>query len=353
MNNDNGGDAASVLATVLRDLDLVDERLRATVNESGAMAVTVAGHLIAAGGKRLRPMLTMASTRAVHGQHPETPIDPRSVAAAVAVELLHVGSLYHDDVIDEAPTRRSKPSANAKWGNLRAVLGGDLLLALSAIMAAELGQLESQILSRTLLSLCEGQLLESRDTFDLGRTREAYFQAILGKTASLFCSSCLLGGLQTDASDTELSALADFGRQLGKAFQIVDDVLDLLGDPKKLGKEVGSDIRQGVYTLPLLLYMDRGLVLADEIRREIEELAIEQVVRRLRESGDVNRALSYADALADAAREIAATVKQPTLLHAMVDLVMEPVADFPRNGGDVDADDLAAALSFGDAHDSW
>ena len=173
----------------------------------------------------------------------------------VSVELVHLGSLYHDDVMDDALTRRGVESVNARWGNLVAILAGDFLLARASEIAAGLGTEVAGLLAATIADLCEGQVRELTKIFDVARSEEAYLQAIEGKTAALMSASCRIGALTAQLPRTSVDALTVYGQRLGMVFQIVDDVLDVVCTDEQLGKPAGNDLVTGVYTLPVIRAM--------------------------------------------------------------------------------------------------
>ena len=208
----------------------------------------IAGHLIGAGGKRLRPALVVACARACGGRD----VSDRVIQGGVSVELVHLGSLYHDDVMDDAQYRRGVESVNARWGNLVAILAGDFLLARASEIAASLGTEVAGLLARTISQLCEGEVGQLRYAFNPDRPEEAYFASIGGKTASLMSASARIGGLVAGAPPDWVDALTSYGRALGMAFQIWDDVLDLTSTDGHLGKPAGHDMVEGTYTLPVL-----------------------------------------------------------------------------------------------------
>ena len=175
-----------------------------------------------------------------------------AVTGGAAVELVHLGSLYHDDVIDEAETRRGVPSVNARWSNIVAILAGDYLLAQASALAASLGADVAALLAATIGELCRGQVLELQYLFDADRTEDSYLSAIEGKTASLMATACRVGGMVSNVSADTLDALTQFGQHLGMCFQVVDDVLDVTRTEAELGKPVGNDVHEGVYTLPVI-----------------------------------------------------------------------------------------------------
>lgn len=233
------------------DLQRVEAALDAAVHADDPLLGSVAAHLLGAGGKRLRPTLTLCAAYAARGA--AAPAHEDAVTGAAAVELVHLGSLYHDDVIDEAATRRGVPSVNARWSNIVAILAGDFLLAQASRLAASLGAEVAGLLAATIGELCRGQVLELQHAFDAGRSEESYYAAIDGKTAALTATACRIGGMVSDVTPPTLDALTRFGQHLGMCFQIVDDVLDVTGSEAELGKPAGNDLHEGVYTLPVIL----------------------------------------------------------------------------------------------------
>jgi heptaprenyl diphosphate synthase len=208
----------------------------------------VTTHLLAAGGKRLRPVLALAT--ATFGAGEATQED---LLGAVAVELVHLASLYHDDVMDEATVRRNVESVNARFGNLVAIVAGDFLLARSAEIAAGLGTEIAGLLAATLGELCQGQVAEVHSAFQVDRSQDDYSKAIAGKTASLMSTSCRIGALTGGLPRTQVEAFSTFGRCFGMVFQVRDDILDVVGTEAELGKPAGQDLAEGIYTLPVLL----------------------------------------------------------------------------------------------------
>ncbi|MCZ7529923.1 MAG: polyprenyl synthetase family protein [Acidimicrobiia bacterium] len=232
------------------DMERVEAALRHNISADGRILDDAAGHLVTAGGKRLRPTLTLCSAYAATDG--DRPVSDDAVTGAAAVELVHLGSLYHDDVIDEAATRRGVASVNARWSNIVAILAGDFLLARASELAASLGADVAGLLAATIGELCSGQVLELQHLFDIDRTEDSYVSAIEGKTASLMATACRIGGMVTDLDSDDLDAVTEFGRHVGMCFQIVDDVLDLTGTDEALGKPAGQDLTEGIYTLPVI-----------------------------------------------------------------------------------------------------
>ncbi len=269
----------------------VESRLRAVAAGPGGRLAELALHGVEAGGKRLRPTLVLCSAMTVGGCDA---VSERVIDAATAVELLHLASLYHDDVLDSAPLRRDRPSANALWGNHAAVLGGDVLLAHAYRVAASLGDGELRRLAHTLTALCAGQIAESAARFDHSRAPAEYDASIRGKTATLLSTSCWLGAMTAGATPVAAEALACFGMELGVAFQIVDDVLDLYGHGHPIGKPAGSDLREGIFTLPVLMALQRDPALAELLVEGIDEAGVAEVARRVRAAGADRRAVGLA-----------------------------------------------------------
>jgi len=256
-------------------LGRVEEGLRGAVQSPQPFLTQVAAHLSLAGGKRLRPALLLAAaTAAGGGVAPD-----EAVLGGIAVELVHMGSLYHDDVIDEASSRRGVQSANARWGNLVAVLAGDFLLAQASQIAAKLGAEVVETLATTISRLCEGEMCQLQYSFATTRPEHSYTEAISLKTASLMSASTRVGALVARADQGEVEALARFGHAFGMAFQIWDDVRDLLCTEEELGKPAGHDMVEGTYTLPVLRALtDRtvGTELAHLLGQPLDEPTLEK-----------------------------------------------------------------------------
>ncbi|WP_334143924.1 polyprenyl synthetase family protein [Rhabdothermincola sp.] len=244
------------LPVLQADLARVEEELVASVRSEDPFLTEVASHLIRAGGKRVRPAFTVTAA-GIRGPQLE-PAAQEVILGAVSVELVHLGSLYHDDVMDDATTRRTVESVNARWGNLKAILAGDYLLAKASEIAASLGTEVAGLLASTIGRLCEGQVLELQHTFDVARTETAYLASIEGKTASLLATACRVGGLVAGLPRDDVEHLTSFGRDFGMAFQIVDDVLDVVATDEELGKPAGHDLLEGVYTLPVIRTLAEG-----------------------------------------------------------------------------------------------
>lgn len=264
----------------------------------------ISSHLITAGGKRLRPLFTIASAAAFDADGVAMSDDV--VRGGVAVELVHIGSLYHDDVMDEAEMRRQVVSVNARWGNLRAILAGDYLLAKASEIAAELGVEVAGLLASTIAHLCQGQVAELRTLYQVDRTTEQYFPSIEGKTASLYSAACRIGGIVSEQPREVIDGLTEFGRLYGMAFQIVDDVLDCIATDEMLGKPAGNDLIEGVYSLPVIYTLagDEGDQLRSLLLAGITEqnrFAALDIVRR---GSGIDQALDQAQGYIDDAKSV-------------------------------------------------
>jgi heptaprenyl diphosphate synthase len=284
------------------ELVRVEAALSASVQAEDPHLTELASHLIQAGGKRLRPALAVAVGACVQG----LPVTDEVVLGGVSVELVQVGSLYHDDVMDEAETRRGVESVNHRFGNLRAILSGDYLLAKASEIAAGLGTEVAGLLAATIGHLCEGQVRELQTVFDVGRTEDAYAASIAGKTASLFAAACRIGGIVGGLDRPAIDAVTAYGHAYGMAFQVVDDVLDVVATEEQLGKPSGHDMAEGIYTLPVI----RALAVGDDAATELRELLgrpltedteIERARKLVRAGGAIDEAVAAARAYGDQA----------------------------------------------------
>jgi geranylgeranyl pyrophosphate synthase len=289
------------------DLVRIEDALRGSVRTDDDYLTEIATHLITAGGKRLRPVLAVAVARTAAADATD-----EVVLGGVSVELVHLGSLYHDDVMDEAETRRGIESVNARWGNLQAILAGDFLLSRASEIAASLGTEVAGLLAGTIGRLCHGQIGELRTTFQLGRTEEAYLSSIEGKTASLFATACRIGAIVGGLPRPAVEAATSYGHAFGMAFQIADDVLDLTATEAQLGKPAGHDLVEGVYTLPVIRTIASGGAVAEELTdllgKPIDGPELDKALALVRSNGGVRAAVSVARGYADRAAEAAASL---------------------------------------------
>ncbi len=283
------------------DLVRVEDRLNHAVRAEDRFLGDVAGHLLGAGGKRLRPALSLCAGYAARGAG--GPASAEVVTGGSAVELVHLGSLYHDDVIDEAETRRGVPSVNARWSNIVAILAGDYLLAQASSLAASLGADVAGLLASTIGELCRGQVLELQHLFDPDRSEESYLSAIEGKTASLMATACRIGAMVSEVSADTLDALTQFGHHLGMCFQVVDDVLDVTATEAVLGKPTGNDVHEGVYTLPVIYALAGSGELRALLGRKLEWTDVRQAVDLIATAEVVDASMTVARTHATKASE--------------------------------------------------
>ena len=314
------------------DLDRVNALIIERMDSPVVLIPQLAGHIVAAGGKRMRPMLTLATAR-LCGYQPEAGERPRHVALATAVEFIHTATLLHDDVVDASDLRRGLATANAVWGNKPSVLVGDFLFSRAFLLMVDDGSLEVlRILSTASAAIAEGEVLQLLTSNDTTTDEAAYLQVIGAKTAELFAAASRLGPVVADRPPAEADALESYGRNLGVAFQLVDDALDYSARQAELGKTVGDDFRDGKITLPIILAFARA---DDEERifwkrtledQEHEEGDLEHAIELLRKHGTVaetiERARQYG-ALARAALAPFRDCPEKEALDALIDFSIE------------------------------
>ena len=290
------------LAPVKSDLDAVGQRLLSELADPVARNVV---YLITAGGKRLRPALTLLCGACGPSSNRAALID-----AATAVELIHTATLIHDDIIDQSMVRRAQPSFHAKWGTERAVLMGDYLYATSFSLLARLNHpAVMQVMATVCQQLCRGELREVDARFRLDLTEAEYFDIIRDKTASLVAGCCQSGAMLGGCDDDTVRRLTTFGMNFGMAFQIIDDCLDLTGDQGQLGKSILSDLDKGALSLPMIyLTQTMSVPARDQLFAPLREHATDpaflaDVAKAAESSGAIAKAHARAHSLVQAARE--------------------------------------------------
>ncbi len=248
-------------ADVQAGLAAVEEGLLEATKSEVPFITEAAQHLVRAGGKRFRPLLVMLAAQ--FGD----PYAPGIVPSAVVVELTHLATLYHDDVMDEAAVRRGVDSANTRWGNSVAVLTGDFLFARASHILADLGPEAVRVQAEAFERLVTGQILETAGPQDGRDPVEHYLDVLSGKTGSLVAVSCRFGAMMSGADETVVDVLTQYGERLGVAFQLADDVLDIASDSHESGKTPGTDLREGIPTMPVLRLRERAerLGLAEDV----------------------------------------------------------------------------------------
>jgi len=274
---------AALDALTSEDLKAVNALILRAMESPVTLIPQLASHIIAAGGKRLRPMLTLAAAR-MCGYAGE-----RHIGLAACVEFIHTATLLHDDVVDESALRRGAESANAIWGNEASVLVGDFLFSRSfELMVADGSLPVLAVLSQASSVIAEGEVLQLTTNNDVETSETAYQEVIRSKTAKLFSAACRIGALVAERPKVEEEALEAYGMNLGITFQLIDDVLDYSASQAKLGKTIGDDFREGKITLPVILAFRRG----DEAEREFWRRTMERLDQN---AGDLERATQLMD----------------------------------------------------------
>ncbi len=260
-----------LLALCAEDMARVDREILARMRSPVSLIPELANHLVGAGGKRMRPLLTVAAARLCGYGSPD---DDRHVKLATCVEFIHSATLLHDDVVDVSTLRRGKPTANSVWGDKASVLVGDFLFTRAFELMVDVGSLDILgVLSRASSTIAEGEVLQLVTQRDSSTPEATYLEVIKAKTAKLFAAAAEVGAMVAGCNGAERVALESFGMNLGIAFQLVDDALDYAGREAKLGKSVGDDFREGKITLPVILAFLRGGRVDREFwRRTIERL---------------------------------------------------------------------------------
>ncbi|QGZ95801.1 polyprenyl synthetase family protein [Terricaulis silvestris] len=308
-------------ALLAEDLAAVDALIHQHMTSPVGVIPNLATHLIDAGGKRIRPLITLAAARLLGGGGD----GPRKLAAAV--EFIHSATLLHDDVVDVSSMRRGKKSANVVWGNSASVLVGDFLFARSFNLMVETGDIQVlDILARAASVIAEGEVMQLAAANDAETSRERYMAIVAAKTAALFAAAARSGAVAAGRPGEEAAALDVYGRELGLAFQLVDDALDYGGLTATMGKNVGDDFREGKVTLPVVFARDAG--------DEAERVFWRRVMGGERTDDDFHRALSLMkrhNAIGltlEAAREHAAQAKA-ALKSLPANAYREALADLP------------------------
>lgn len=276
------------------DMQAVNEVIRIRLHSDVPLVNQIAEYIINAGGKRIRPQLVLliANAHQYQGSHHHE--------LAAVVEFIHTATLLHDDVVDESSLRRGRQTANALFGNAASVLVGDFLYSRAFQMMVAVDDIRvMRILSDATNVIAEGEVLQLLNMHDPDITEERYLQVIRSKTAKLFEAAAQLGALVAGASDTDIEAAAEYGRSLGTAFQLIDDVLDYSGNATEIGKNVGDDLREGKATLPLIFLMQNGTPQQRELVRACIENGDEQHFDDILSAITTSGALDYTRQEAD------------------------------------------------------
>jgi octaprenyl-diphosphate synthase len=313
---------AALVSLVEADLEACNRVIVARMDSPVALIPQLAAHIVAAGGKRLRPLLTLAAARLCG--YPNQGDGARHVDLAACVEFIHTATLLHDDVVDESQLRRGLASANAVFGNKASVLVGDFLFARAFQLMVDDGSLRVlAILSKAAATIAEGEVLQLVTQNDLSTTEARYLEVVQGKTAALFAAACQIGAVVASRPNEEEAALAEYGMNLGIAFQLVDDALDYVADQATLGKTIGDDFREGKITLPVLLAFDAG----DDVERAFWQRTIEtleqgdtdldRAMRLIADHGAIRLTLDRARCFAQAAKAALTVFPDSPIRHAL------------------------------------
>jgi len=309
----------SLFEPIRAELEVVEERLHQAVEVEDSQLREILRYILGSGGKRIRPALVVLASK-FHDSDVE-----QVLPLAAAVELLHTATLVHDDLLDGSVLRRGNPTLNANLGTGVAILMGDYLFARAADLAAATDSVPVvSIFARALMTICSGELKQVFDQGRSRRTKEDYYQSTYSKTASLFAASTEAGALLSGASPPTVQALRDYGHNLGMAFQIVDDILDFTGDEKELGKPIGSDLRQGTITLPLLLFLEThpevGVLPSIFEEEQGREERIQSLVDMVSDSSAIGSAREAAERFTVESKEAIQNLSPTEYRQVMLDL---------------------------------
>ena len=283
-----------LFAEIKNDLKKVEKELLNHVESDVDLLTETSSHLLKAGGKRLRPAFALLA-----GKFNVYKLE-KLMPLAVALELIHMASLVHDDVVDASMTRRGTPTVKANWGNKVSVHTGDFLFAKALLLVSTYDNpLISKVLAKVSVEMCQGEIQQIATSFDTEQNIKDYFYRIKRKTALLIAASCRLGATVSQAPDNEIKALSFYGHYLGMAFQITDDVLDLIGDTDEFGKQIGSDLRQGIITLPVIYAINNskhGKMLKELIKKPKKtDDEIAYAIKIIQDSGGIDKALEVSN----------------------------------------------------------
>lgn len=314
-----------LLEDIQADLKIVEEQLAKYVYSTSDMLTEASLHLFQAGGKRLRPAFAILA-----GKCCNTSLE-KLLPLAVALELIHMASLVHDDVIDNSMKRRGIATVKAKWGDKVSIHTGDYLFAKSLVLIAEYKNPRiSKVLADVSVEMCEGEIQQIATSYDLNQNLRDYFYRIRRKTAMLISASCQLGAIASDAEPKLERGLTKYGHYLGMAFQITDDILDMIADQKELGKPVGSDLRQGIITLPTIYALKNSKdahVLASLIQNKDKSCQdIDLAIRIIKDCGAIDYSFTVAHSFICKAKDQLKYVPSPTHRE-----VLAYLADFVQN----------------------
>jgi geranylgeranyl pyrophosphate synthase len=308
---------SEIYKPVQKDLKKVEQILEEITDAEFSLLAQLLIYTLKTGGKRVRSALTLLSGK-FYVYEPAL-----LVPMAAAIELLHTATLVHDDIVDNSPVRRGKPTVSRAWGQNSALLLGDYLFAKAGSLVAGTGNLRAvKLFSQTLMIISAGELKQTGVTFDTAKLRDYYFAWIGAKTACLFSASTESGAILSQAPEEAIQAISDYGHNLGMAFQIVDDVLDFIGEEDELGKPVGSDLREGTMTLPTILFVESypedKLIKNFFKKKDAEDVS--QAVAKIRDSRVIDDCLTLASEFCSKARRAAEKLPDNSARKSLIDL---------------------------------
>ncbi|XJZ26047.1 heptaprenyl diphosphate synthase component II [Bacillota bacterium Lsc_1132] len=274
------------------DIDIIENTLEETIRADSLLLRQTSLHTLQAGGKRIRPVFVLLGGKFGH-------YDIHVMKnVAVALELIHMASLVHDDVIDDAEIRRGKPTIKAKWGNRVAMYTGDYILALSLDMITNINKPAAhQILANTIVEVCIGEIQQIKDKYRFNQNFRDYFRRIKRKTALLIATSCQLGAIAADVEESVHKKLYRFGYYVGMSYQIIDDILDFTSTEQTLGKPAGGDLLQGNVTAPVLFAMEDAQIRSqiEKVTESMEQTEIEKIISLINQSGAIEKSMALSD----------------------------------------------------------
>ena len=324
MYQDLDSRTAQIYEPVKEELALVDEKLQNLSKISIAYLPELLDYVFEKGGKRIRPALTLLSS--AFGPHDRSLI----CIMATAVELLHLATLVHDDTVDNSPLRRGRATVSERWGQNVAVLLGDYVFATSATFVCDTQNMRViRRFSETIMQLSSGELLEYYRSYDWTLSRDDYLDRIYRKTASLFAAACESGALLSGMEEEAVQALRNYGYNIGMAFQIVDDILDVEGNTEEIGKPVGNDLLQGVLTLPTIMLVETNPEdnpVKNLFEHRGQDSYLERAIESIQNSSIIDDCYSLVQDYCLAAKEALSVLPEtPALnsLHAVCSYVME------------------------------
>ena len=318
-------DIKAIQALSQNDMNKVNKLIHGQLHSDVALINKLGIYIVNAGGKRMRPMLTVLTAQALNHNNPKD-LDDKHCTIAAIIEFIHTATLLHDDVVDESNMRRGRETANALFGNSASVLVGDFLYTRSFQMMAKLGDMRiMNILSDATNIVAEGEVLQLMNCNDPDTTEESYMQVIYCKTAKLFEAATRLAAVITEQDTKIEQAMADYGKYLGTAFQLVDDIMDYTADAQEMGKNVGDDLSEGKPTLPLLYTMAHGSELQRQLVRDAIEHGngmehLDEILDAMQQTGALKYTQKKAEIEADKAISALAILPESDYKKALTDL---------------------------------